>query len=191
MSAIITDGLTSDTARVNSDNQLEVFSTARTQLSQALLAGDGYIITTPSINLTTASLSAILHVANTDTQDWVINRFFVNIGPSNATDEHSFQLVYNSSGGTLLSAGSAFAAVNLNAGSARTLTSTVLSGVEGSTITGGTVVIDSLVPATGARTAIAGDNFILPPGTSLQVTVKPPTGNTDMNAQVGVLIHRV
>lgn len=189
--SVIEDGRTGNTVEVNDKNQIESFATSRTQLSQALLAGDGYIITTPSINLTTANLSAILHVENTDTQDWIVNRFFVNIGPSNVTDEHSFQLAYNSSGGTLISGGTPFSAVNLNAGSAKTLTSVVLSGVEGSTITGGTIVIDSIVPATGARTAIAGDNFVMPPGTSLQVTVTPPTGNTDMNAQVGILIHRV
>lgn len=191
MTQVIKDGRTGNTAEVNADNQLETFATQRTQLSQALLAGDGYIITTPFVNLTTAGLSAILHLANTDTATWIINRFFVNIGPSNINDEHSFQLVYNSSTGTLLSGGAPFSAVNLNAGSAKTLTATILSGVEGSTISGGTVVIDSIVPATGARTAVAGDNFVLPPGTSAQVTVTPPAGNTNMNAQAGFLIHRV
>lgn len=191
MSVTIQDGRSGRTAEVNENNQIEAFATSRTQLTQSLLAGDGYIITTPVINLTSAGLSGLLHIENTDTMDWIVNRFFVNIGPSNVTDEHSFQLLFNSTGGTLISAGADFGAVNLNAGSARSLTATIKSGVEASTVTGGIVVIGSIVPTTGARTALIGDNLIVPPGTSMQVTVTPPTGNTGMNAQVGFLLHRV
>lgn len=191
MTTVIKDGLSGRTARVNENNQIESFATSRAQLTQALLSGDGYIITTPVINLTSGNLSAILHVDNIDTKDWIINRFFVNTGPSNISDEHRLSLVFNSTGGTLISAGSDFSAVNLNAGSAKSLTAVIKSGVEGSTATGGTTVIDSIVPVTGARTALIGDNLILPPGTNMEVTVTPPTGNTDMNAQVGFLIHRV
>lgn len=190
MTTVIKDSLTGNTARVNSDNQLEVFSTQRTQLSQALLEDNAYIITTPFINLTTASESGLLHVKNTDTETWIISRLFINAGTSDATGDHSFKVLYQSSGGTLISGGTPFDAANLKAGSAQTLDATIVHGAEGSTVSGGNGIVDSIVPTTGARTAVTDDNFVLPAGTSLQITLTPPTGNTSMNAQVGILLHR-
>lgn len=189
---VLEDGRSGRTAEVNTDNQLEVFSTRRTQLSQALLEGNAFIVTTPAVNLTSAITSGILYISNTDTMNWVINRWFVNVGTSaGGSGDHTFQLIYNVTGGTLVSGGTSFDAKNVNAGSANTLTGSFIYGAEGSTTTNGDVIVDSIVPATAARTAIAEDNFVVPPGTNAVVTVTPPTGNTSQNVQVGFLLHRV
>jgi hypothetical protein len=188
---VIKDGRSGRSAGVNEKNQIESFATSRAELTDSLLNGDAFIITTPAINLTTDNLSAILYLENTNSATWIMNRFFVNIGPSNVSGEHQFQLLANADGGTLVSAGTDFPAANLNFGSAKTLDAIIKHGAEGSTATDAQTIIDSIVPATGARTALIGDNFIIPPGTNAVVTVTPPTGNTSMNAQVGFLLHRL
>lgn len=188
---VIKDGSTGQTASVTDKGQVEAFSTSRSELTDSLLNGDAFIITTPAINLTSDMLSAILYLQNTDSVTWILNRFFVNIGPSDVSGEHEFQLLANADSGTLISAGTDFEAANLNFGSPKTLNAIIKHGVEGSTAIGAQIIIDSIVPSTGARTALIGDNLIMPPGTNAVVTVTPPTGNTNMNAQVGFLIHRL
>ena len=188
---VIKDASTGQGASVTKQGQIEAFATSRSELTDSLLNGDAFIITTPAINLTSDGLSALLYLANTDSATWIMNRFFVNIGPSDVSGEHEFQLLANADDGTLISAGTDFEAANLNFGSPKTLNAVIKHGAEASTVTGAQIIIDSIVPSTGARTALIGDNLIIPPGTNAVVTVTPPTGNTGMNAQVGFLIHRL
>ncbi len=93
--------------------------------------------------------------------------------------------------GTCVGRGTSFEPANFNFGSAKTLTSSCLKGAEGLTATGGTQgFISTISPASGTRVLIPFDSVILTPGSSLAVIVTPPSGNTSMNIQVGVNLHR-
>lgn len=189
----IQDGKTGRTAGVDSMNRVKAFAVSRPELTTSLINGDGFIITNSAavpINLTTDSKSAVMYVENTDTVDWIINRFFVNTSPSDSDGPYSFELVARSTSGTIISGGTEIDAVNLNLGSPKLLTSNIKTGAEGNTVNGGVVVIDSIVPTSGARTAVANDVIVVPPGANMAVTVTPPTGNTDFDVQVGFLLHR-
>lgn len=186
----IVDGRTGQTAQVDSSNRLATFATSRPELTNALLRGDAFIITTGKITLTSGNQSAVLYVQNTDTVDWIINRWFINTADSDAPGDYEFDLVKNSGNGTIIDSGTDIPASNLNFGSARTLNAIIKQGAEGLTVTDGETVVDSIVPTDAVRTALIGDSFIAPPGSNFTTRIIPPVGNTSQKVQVGYLLHR-
>jgi len=192
MSLVIKDGKSGTTATVDSRNRLLTFATSESAQTIATLNGDTYTVNTDVINLTSANASAILHLANTDTVDWVLTRIFVNIAASTGgTGELAIEVISNATAGTLISGGSTVTPRNLNFGSPKLLSSTVLSGVEGSTVTDGISVIDTIVPTDNTRFLITGDSVVLEPASQASIRVTPPSGNTSLNVQAGFVLHRV
>ena len=78
----VTDGLTSNTARVTKDGRLEIEGITRTHESQASLDGDAYIVASGTINLTSANESAILYIKNNESRDMIVSRIDVYWGVS-------------------------------------------------------------------------------------------------------------
>lgn len=190
MTAIITDGLTSDTARVDSKNRLKTFASVQGEETTSALDGDTFTATTDIINLSTANESALLYFKNTDTVPWIMSRIFVNTGLSNGTQHWIFKVKKSTTTGTLITAGTAITPQNLNFGSAKELTSTVLAGVEGSTSTDGINVINSLIPSDEFRLLIADNPVIIEPASTGVIAVTPPAGNTDWDVQAGFVVYR-
>ena len=192
MSEVIKDGHTGFTAKVDTKNRLHSFSTIETGGTEAGIEGDLYNVNTETINLNTDGSSALLYMKNTDSVSWIFNRVFYNAGPSTGgTGDFLAEVIANPTTGTLISAGTATTPHNLNFGSFKALTSIALKGVDGSTITDGTVRVSTIIPASGTRVLIAFDSIIVPPGASIAIRITPQTDNTSMNIQVGFNLYRV
>ncbi len=190
MTVVIKDGSSGDTAEVDSGNRLRTFSTNQLDSTAASLNGDAFFIANSIVNLTSTTVSHIFYVKNDDTVDWIISVLAATLGASDGTDDLTTTAVKNPTGGTLISAGTAMSATNMNQGSAKVLAGTFLQGVEGSTITGGEAVTPIIVTSAPGVLAQTTGPIVLPPGTSISVGITPPAGNTDMNAQVTMVLFR-
>jgi len=191
MSTTIQDGKTGRTATVDSRNRLKTFASTQAEETTEALDGNTYTATTSRINLTTANESAVLYVKNEDVVPWVMSRLFVNVGAStDGVGDWTLKVKKTVTVGTLISAGTAVTPQNLNFGSAKELSATVLKGSEGSTATDGSDVIDSLIPTDSTRVLIANNPFIVEEGSTVTVTVTPPTGNTSWDIQAGFVVSR-
>lgn len=178
-------------AKVDNDNRLATRASISQDSTTAALIGNHYNVNTDSIPLTSSSSSGLLYMRNTDSVNWIFSRVFYNAGTSTGgAGDFLAEVVANPTGGTLISAGTAINAFNLNFGSGKTLTATILKGVEGSTVTGGETRISTILPASGVRVLIPFDSVVVEPGSSLAVRITPQTGNTSMNIQVGFNLHR-
>lgn len=189
---ILKSGDSGNTAKVDDKNRIQAFSTSQTEATSRALEGNSYNINTGTITLTSANTSALMYLENTDTVDWTVARVFYNAEASTGgTGGWLAEVAANPTDGTLLSGGTAFEPVNFNFGSVKTLTATCLKGAEGLTATGGTQgAVSTIVPASGTRVLIPFDSVILTPGSSMAILITPPTGNTSMDIQVGVNLHR-
>jgi hypothetical protein len=192
MTFIIKSGTSGYTAEVDNQNRVQVFSTAQTEPTARAILGDSYNINTGTITLTSATTSALMYLKNTDTVTWTLSRVFYNADVSTGgSGGWLAEVAANPTAGTLISAGVSFDPVNFNFGSAKELTSICLKGAEGSTATGGTQgAVSTIIPASGSRVLIPFDSVILEPGSSMAILVTPPAGNTSMDIQVGVNLHR-
>ena len=191
MSLVIKDGQTGDTAQVDEKHRLVTMSIIQSGGVAAALEGDLYNINTETIVLTSDSASSLLYIKNTDNVPWIVDRVFYNAGTSTGgTGEFLAEVLANSSTGTLISAGTAITPFNLNFSSNKSLTAITLKGAEGSTVTNGGVRVSTIIPASGVRVLIPFDSIVMEPGSSLVVKITPQTGNTSMNIQVGLNLHR-
>lgn len=192
MTFILKSGSDGNTAKVDDDNRLHTFATSQSESTTKALTGHSFNINTGTINLTSANTSALMYLKNTDAVDWTLSRVFYNAETSTGGSGGWLADVRaNPTGGTLLSSGTAFNPFNFNFGSVKTLTSTCLKGAEASTATGGTSgAVSTIVPSSGTRVLIGFDSVILTPGSSMAIEITPPTGNTSMDIQVGVNLHR-
>ncbi len=193
MSDFIQDGSGSGSrAKVDTKNRLHTFSTIETGGTEAAIEGDLYNVNTETINLSSANSSALLYMKNTDSVSWIFNRVFYNAGPSTGgSGDFLAEVVANATAGTLISAGTATTPHNLNFGSSKELAGTALKGVDGSTVTDGTVRVSTIIPASGTRVLIGFDSIILEPGSSIAIRITPQTGNIAMNIQAGFNLYRV
>ena len=192
MSDFIKDGTgTGNRAKVDSKNRLSTLAVVESGSTTAALVGDLYKINTETISLTSANASSLLYIKNTNLVPWVLDRVFYNAGTSTGgSGDFLAEVIANPTAGTLISGGTAITPHNLNFGSSKTLTATTLKGAEGSTITDGTVRVSTIIPTSGTRVLISFDAIILEAGSSLAIKITPQTGNTAMNIQVGLNLHR-
>jgi len=188
---VLKDGRSGRTAEINGDNKLKTFSTSQPEETTAALNGNTFTINTGDITLTSANESGVLHVVNTDTVPWILTRLFFNVGASTAgTGFWRLRVIKNASAGTLISGGTAITPENLNFGKASTLTSTALKGAEADTVTDGTEVINSIIPGASTRVLISDNPLIVEPGSTISVTITPPSGNTSFLTQSGFVLIR-
>lgn len=191
MSGVIKDGATGNTAQVDSRNRLRTFSTAQSAATAASIGGDTFFITHDVINLSSDNESFIFHLENNDTLDWIVNLLQFVFGPStDGTGDFRTKVVRNPTGGTLITAGTEVEAINMNIGSPAPLSGTFLVGVDGSTSTGGDANPAVLIPAAPTAVELNSGPIVIPPGTSVNLSVTPPSGNISINAQVTLIINR-
>ena len=192
MTDFIQDGTgTGYRAKVTNDNKLTVDSVETTAESLASLNGDSFNISNDIIDITSDAETALIHIRNTNSEDWVITRVYFHFGGSTGgVGSGEFSMITNATEGTLISAGAPVTAVNANLGSAKLLVGEFLQGVTGSTITNGSEFLRTIIPSFTSRHIIPFDSVIVPPGASLSLTFKPPAGNTSLKAQLGVNFFR-
>tara|TARA_R110002124_G_C8933198_1_gene512179 strand:- start:1387 stop:1974 length:588 start_codon:yes stop_codon:yes gene_type:complete len=178
-------------AKVNSSNRLTVDSIETTAESLASSSGDSFNVSNDIVNITSDVETALIHIKNTNSEDWVITRVYFHFGGSTGgVGSGEFCMIQNATTGTLISGGTAAVPVNANFGSAKLLVGQFLQGTNGSTITDGTEFVRTIVPNFTSRNIIPFDSVVIPPGASLSLQFKPPTGNTSLKVQLGVNFFR-
>lgn len=192
MTDVIKSGNSGDTLFIDKRGRAQTFSTVQTNSTAAALLGDSFNINTATTTLTTDNSSALLYLENTDDVPWTIPRVFYNAEVSvGGAGGWLAEVVANPTSGTLLDAGVDFEPVNFNFGSPSKLVSICKRGSEGSTALGGIQgAVSTVIPSSGTRVLISFDSVVLLPGSKLAIIIKPPTGNTSMNIQVGVNVFR-
>ena len=192
MTDFIQDGTgTGYRAKVTNDNKLTVDSVETTAESLASVNGDSFNVSNDIVDITSDTETALIHIRNTNSEDWVITRVYFHFGGSTGgVGSGEFCMTTNATTGTLISGGAALTPVNANLGSAKLLVGEFLQGTNGSTITSGVEFLRTIVPSFTSRNIIPFDSVIVPPGASLSLSFKPPAGNTSLNAQLGVNFFR-
>ena len=192
MSNFIQDGTgTGSRAKVNSSNRLTVDSIGTSAESLASSVGDSFNVSNDIVEITSDDQTALIHIENTNSADWVVTRVYFHFGGSTGgVGSGEFCMVQNATTGTLISGGSVVAPVNANFGSAKFLVGNFLQGTNGSTVTNGTEFLRTLVPNFKSRNIIPFDSVVIPPGASLSLQFKPPIGNTSLKVQLGVNFYR-
>ena len=189
--AIIQDAATGKTARVNLDNTLSAHSISLTEAEHATDLGDSYNINSGLVTLTTAGESGILYFKNNEDRNVHIDGLVMILGPSTggvATDTTRIRVYGDPTTGTLIS-GAATADIvrNRNIGITSSLDANVYKGAEGSTITDGTLFLDSLQnPASTVPIAI---DITLPKGKAIAISYEPNDSNTNMKVQAAFNCH--
>ena len=189
MSISIIDGTGSGKLTgVTSDNRIKAIAVSYTGLEAGALGFNGYYIDTGVITLTSANESAILYVKNNHTTLLLqLSTILYSFGNSNANGDIIVKSYINSTGGTIISAGSAPAVSNRNFGSTVPAQVTSFVGGEAKTITGGTLGL-SRIYAT-PRTDLVTPGVILPVGTNITTTITPPTSNTSIKVGIAYVVQ--
>jgi len=184
MSIIIEDGGgTGKRAKVDANNRLFVNSIAESLIDHATDYGERYNINTGNVTLNSTTESALLYVKNNEDDDLVITSLVYNIGSATSTDNILVDVYRNPTSGTIVSGATNVTAVsNMNYGSNKTLLVNAYVGAQSLTQTGGTISVKSIIREK-TRAVVSLGAIHLPKGSSLAVTVTPPTGNT------GVLVN--
>jgi len=191
MTTVIKSGSDGNTARVDDKARLHTFSVVQPQNVNSGREGQTFFIRSPILNLTSESESFILFGKNEDSVSWIIEELTTLTGVSaGGSGELSSRYVINPSGGTLLSSGSEVTPINLNIGHPQQLGSKVLSGVEGSTATGGIPIEPSMIVSDQSEKKFTGSPIVIPTGVSFAFSITPPTGNTGMNVQLDIVLFR-
>lgn len=171
-------------AAVSKKNRMSTDALVVSESVDETFNGNAYNVNTGSINLTSATASGVLYAENTGTKDIVITSLFYLLGSSTGgSGDWAVDVYRNPTTGTLISAGTSFDAVNRNFGSANSLGASVKKGAQGSTITDGSLAIQSILSSSG-RYALEAGAIVLNPGNSIAFEVTPPSGNTSVNIQV-------
>ena len=102
----------------------------------------------------------------------------------------SANLYVNDNTGTIVTGGADVEPLQLNLGSNKPLGATVKGGGQGHTF-GGPAAESKLTSGTPNELTVRVDSIVVPPGSSLGVSVIPPTGNTSVNVDIEVSIIRL
>lgn len=174
--------------KVDKDHRAHVQSLSISYEDFAVLQGESYGVLTPTTILNSGNYSYLMYLSNDNTHNIVISNIDAYIG-ENTTSSNlwSWDLYLAPTGGTLISGGTPAFVANNNLGSPNTLPIQALTGVEGSTVTGG---ISVQVPIMGEQIYKFTQKVVIPPGSTLALGFKPPTGNTSATCAFGVTLIR-
>lgn len=171
--------------RVDSEGRLFIIGVAETPIQHASMTAKAYIVSTPTITLTTASASGILYLKNTDpSRTIVLQELRTFLGGSNSSGDVILQGYKNVTTGTLVSSGTTITPLNQNLGSTIPSVSESKYGAEGSTITDGTEIIGAIIQDKTSAGVIL--DFAIPNGASFATKITPPSGNTSMKVRMRI-----
>jgi hypothetical protein len=189
--AVIVDGSSGVTAKVNAGNRLYTRSVSNTEGQQANINGDAYNINTGYITLTNAVDTPVMYVKNNEDEALIIEAIAVGIQPSAngvSTEEPYITVVRNPTGGTIISSpANVDINSNRNYGSQNSIVIDAYKGATNKTLTGGEDHL--LIQQNDGGRAFASINEVLPKGASIGVKIKPPTSNTSMDVYVALIVY--
>lgn len=189
MSNVIKDGSgTGNVAKVDGNNRLHVDSVQRTQSQQAILQGNGYSMSTGSINLTSDGESGLFYLKYDGEEILVIKEIIVILGDSTGgSGSGNIRIYKNPASGTLVSTQSVLTPVNRDFSSFNSLDGNIYKGFEGATVTSGDIFTVSSRDSFTEPVRFDVDIIVLRKGNSIAVSYQPPSSNTSQNAIVAVI----
>lgn len=189
--AILEDGATGKTARVNIDNTLATHSINISEAEHATDLEQSYNVNSGLITLTSAAESGVLYFKSNENINVHIDSFIIILGPSTGgvtTDTTRIRVYSDPTTGTLISnAVDADTVQNRNVGSSATLDALTYKGVTGDTITDGTILLESLV-SPGTR-AVFSIDVTVPKGKAIAISYEPNDSNTSMKVMCAFACH--
>ena len=178
----ITDGTgKGNSAGVDVTGRLLTRSISESIFQNAAEEGEAFFIGTPLITATTANESALIYIKNNEDSPLILGSFFLIAENSNATVQMFRVNWYKNP--TSITGGTATVALNQNFGSSETLDVDIEYGAEASGIVGGTLSATLSFPIGQFNQFDA--NLVLEKGSSVVISVVPPSGNTGMPVQFG------
>ena len=188
----IKDGTgTGNQVHVDASNRMSTVAVTRDHNGDATIRADSYNINSGLVTITSVDEQGLLYVKNNETRDLHIHTIIVILGPSTSgvtTDTTRVRIYKNITTGTLVSEANAADTVsNRNFGSSKVLDATAYKGDASSTITDGTIHIESLIDP-GSRVPFPIDE-ILTQGDSIAISVEANDSNTSMKAMAAIVCY--
>ena len=178
----ITDGTgKGNSAGVDATGRLLTRTITESIFQNAAEEGEAFFIGTPLITATTANESALIYIKNNENSPLILGSFFLTAENSNATVQMFRVNWYKNP--TSITGGTSTVALNQNFGSSETLDVDIEYGAEASGIVGGTLSATLSFPIGQFNQFDA--NLVLEKGSSVVISVVPPSGNTGMPVQFG------
>lgn len=179
----ITDGTgNGNSAAVDDTNRILTRSVGEDIFQNGAEEGESFFLGTPLVTLTSANESSLFYCKNNEDEPLILGNFFIVAESTTGGSPNMFRVNWYKNP-TSISGGTANPSLNQNFGSSKELDADLEYGVEGSTITGGTLAATLSFPI-GQFNDIPA-NLVLEKGNSFVVSITPPTGNTSMAVQFG------
>lgn len=177
-------------ARVNAEGRLSTAAVVLSEQSQASEIGEAFNFNTGNIVLTNSNDTPIFYIKNNgENRALKISRVFLAGGNSTSgTGQAEASIIRGPVGGTILTA-TIGTLHNFDFGSGKEIDAPVRVGQTGTTVTGGTTPIKFFFPNPASRNLVEFETIVLPRGSELVFTVKPPAGNTSWAIQAGFNVY--
>ena len=174
-------------AKVDSDNRLHVNSVSRTESEQAALLGQAYNLSTGAVTLTGDTKSCIAYMKYTGIDPFVVKEILAIPSESTSgTGRAVISLGKNPTTGTIIDNAVVMPSIqNRDFSSSEILDANLYKGVEGDTITDGSVFGATSRSNFDVPIIFDAANIILRKGNSISVCITPPSGNT---SQVWIIV---
>lgn len=184
--SVIEDGSgKGNVAKVGDQRRLHTHALSSSADSVATVEGDAFNVSSNLVTLTNDCESGLLYIKNNEEGPISVTTLFVNVSCSTGgTGSGIVRFYLNPTTGTLISNQTCAQVLNRNVGNNQTLAADAYRGIEGSTITNGdTIPIPN-------RTGSIPSEYVLSKGKSFALSYEPPSGNTNVQVQIGFLVIR-
>ena len=167
-------------AQVDSDHRLHVNSVSRTQSEQAALLGQAYNLSTGIITLTSGNKSAVAYMKYLGVDPFVIKEILaIPSDSTGGTGSAVISIEKNPTTGTIIDNAVVMPSIqNRDFSSSDILDANLFKGAEGSTITDGGLFGATSRSNFDIPITFDAANIILRKGSSINICVTPPSGNT-------------
>ena len=180
--AVIKSGENGNTAKVNNNQQMYVYSETISTSNNATDRGESYTLTSGKIDsLASATEHAVFYFYNAENQPFHVTGAVISLAHTatltTAGDAHKVEVLRNPTAGTLISAPSGNMVIcNRNFASTNSPSSSTLAyyGATGKTMTDGVVHASTLMPENSDPRDMAIDELI-PKGSAIGFTITTPS----------------
>lgn len=189
---VIVDGATNETAQVDGQRRLRTRATTVSNALNASINSDQYNIDTEVLTLTDATDSALLWVRNRENEkiNWSVPLLVITLGSSDGTGDLLLKFYKNDGSSDIELTGTDPRIFSFNLGSVKPLVVDAKQGGTGKSFSVSEFT-DVLIDSAPTGVAIPLDSIIIEPGSSLGVSIVPPSGNTSMKVQASFSIIRL
>ncbi len=186
---VLVDGHSGKTAAVDNGNRQSTTAVTTTSQGDATERADSYNINSGDVSVTDASEQGIVYVLNNETRDLHVAAIVCIVGVSAAGTTNKIRIYKNPTAGTLIS-GATLVDINSNRnfGSNKILSVTAYKGDGSSTVTDGTVHIQSIGGTSNSR-IFFGIDEILPTGSAIAVTFEITANAAGVDCEAAVICH--